>query len=203
MKIQTWGRRLASMALCAAMLCGGTAAASSRFPDVPYDADYATAVRCLSELKVIVGFENGEFRPEDTVTRAQAAVIVCKLKGAAAKAKEQERKESPFEDVPDGHWAAGYIAVAERLNMISGYGDGRFGPDDTLTYAQMLSVLINVWGYTDMAKYSGGWPEGYLAVAREYGLIGNGVDGDAACPRSAVAQMCYRAMLVDGASWVE
>lgn len=199
--IHKWGRCLAAAALCVALLCTGTAASTSQFPDVSQTADYATAVCCLSEIEVIVGFENGEFRPEDTITRAQAAAIICRLKGVAAKAEEMT--ESPFTDVPDSHWAAGYITVAEALEIITGYGDGTFGPEDTLTYAQMLSILINAWGYTDMAKYSGGWPEGYLAVAREYGLIGSDVNGDAPCPRSAVAQMCYRALLVDGASWME
>lgn len=201
MIVRKWGRCFVSVMLCAVLFCGSAAGVGSKFPDVPEDADYVTAVRCLSELEIIVGFENGEFRPDEPITRAQAAAIICRLKGAAAKAEEMQ--ESPFTDVPDSHWATGYITVAEALEIISGYGDGTFGPDDTLTYAQMLSILVNAWGYTDMAKYSGGWPEGYLAVAREYRLIGNDVDGDAPCPRSAVAQMCYRALLVDGASWVE
>lgn len=201
MRIQKWSRRLAAMALCVMILCGSAVGAGSKFPDVADDAEYMTAVRCLSEIGVIMGFENGEFRPDDTITRAQAAAIICRLKGVSAKA--EEKTESPFTDVPDNHWAAGYITVAEALEIISGYGDGTFGPEDTLTYAQMLSILINAWGYTDMAKYSGGWPEGYLAVAKEYRLIEDDVDGDAPCPRSAVARMCYRALLVDGASWVE
>ena len=192
-------KRLAAVALCAILLCGSAAAASGKFPDVAEQADYATAVGCLSEIGVIVGFENGEFKPKDTITRAQAAAIICRMKGVADKAADT--RETPFTDVPQSHWAAGYIAVAANLGIITGYGDGTFGPEDTLTYAQMLSMLINAWGYTDMARYAGGWPAGYLAVAREYSLVGSDVDGDAPCPRGAVAQMCFRTLMVDGASW--
>lgn len=201
MRIASCGRRVVASVLCALFLCGSAFAGNSGFPDVSAQAEYAAAVRCLSATGILVGFENGEFRPDETITRAQAAAIICRLKGVAGQAEEMH--DMPFTDVPQDHWAAGYITVAEALEIISGYGNGTFGPEDTLTYAQMLSILINAWGYADMAKYSGGWPEGYLAVAREYGLIGSNVNGDAPCPRGAVAQMCYRALLVDGASWAE
>lgn len=201
MSIRTWGRHLMVALLCVLTLCGNVQAAGKQFPDVPKNADYATAVRCLSEIEVIVGFRDGEFKPDATITRAQAAAIMCRLKGVAKKA--EEIKKSPFTDVPETHWAEGYIAVAEDLGIINGYSDETFRPDNTLTYAHMLTIIVNAWGYADMAKYSGGWPDGYLAVAKEYGIIEGDVDGDAPCPRAAVAQMCFKALLVDKASWTK
>ena len=96
-----------------------------------------------------------------------------------------------FTDVPSGHWARGYVNLAASTMLedggsssgtgsdsdpkpagtplISGIGDGRFLPDSQLTYAQAVTILIRVLGYSSN-KVGAVWPDGYLNLAQSIGL---------------------------------
>ncbi len=152
---------------CIFYLSGQAFGKTNTFPDVPQDADYAEAVETLVSLRIISGDENGNFNPESTITRAEAAVIMCRMTGVG----DILESTSVFTDVPPEHWAAEYISKAAELEIISGYGDGKFGPDDPVTYEQMVKMLVSAWGYDDLAQKSGGYPEGYLSVAEEFNII--------------------------------
>ena len=53
------------------------------FPDVPKDSDYATAIEYVSELGVMVGSSNGNFNPNQIVSRCEMATIICRMLGTA------------------------------------------------------------------------------------------------------------------------
>ena len=53
----------------------------------------------------------------------------------------------------------------------AGYGDGNFGPDDTVTYNQAVKMVVSALGFDPMANSKGGWPTGYLVVANTYNII--------------------------------
>ena len=141
------------------------------FPDVPDDSPYAEAVNTLARMGVVKGNENGNYNPDSTITRAEFATILCRLSGVEDEALAI--KTSGFRDVSSSHWACGYIAKAAELGLVNGYGNGNFGPSDTLTYEQGLAVMVRYTGLDDAAIASGGWPLGYLTTAEEYGLSKN------------------------------
>lgn len=182
--------------LCAALLCGtafaDTAEYVSSFPDVPGDADYAEAARAMSEMGVFTGDGEGRFNPDKVLSRAEVAVILCSLVGVEVDAESEVA--STFSDVSPSHWAFKYISAAVKEGFISGYGNGRFGPDEMVTYEQFISMLIRAWGYGDPAKLEGGYPNGYLAVANKLGIIDSDTkETKAGITRSNVAMICYRA----------
>lgn len=141
----------------------------SLFHDVDPEADYAEAVYLLSELGIVVGDGAGNFNPDNTISRAETAVILCRLMGVEDEAKAMQ--VAIFDDVAATHWAAGYVAKAVELGIIRGYGNGHFGPTDPVTYEQIVKMLVCAWGYEGEALAKGGWPKGYVAVAAEIGII--------------------------------
>ena len=202
------------LCLCASILCntamadvvnaddqnsGGEAAASgsvsSGFPDVPAVAPYAEAVKTLNEAGIIQGDTSGNFNPDRTVTRAQAAAFPCRMLGIEESAKV--KKNTKFTDVPESYWASGYIAAIAEKGVISGYADGSFKPDNPVTYAQIIKMLVCAWGYENDANSRGGYPSGYIAFADSYGITaGISADSGNNCPRKDVAQLCYNTMSI-------
>ena len=183
--------KLAAVFFCILYLSVQALGNTSTFPDVKQDADYAKAVEKLVSLKILSGDENGNFNPDNIITRAEAAVIICRMIGV----EDILESTSVFTDVPSSHWAAEYISKAAELEIISGYGDGTFGPDDPVTYEQMIRMLVSAWGYDDLAKKYGGYPDGYLQVAKEFNIF-NDVHykkGEYAI-RSDVAKMVYNSI---------
>lgn len=171
-------------------------ASASVFPDVDQNASYAEAVSILSSLELMIGDEQGNFNPDKTITRAEAATIIVRAKGledAAAGAKGATQ----FTDVAADHWAAGYINLATQNGIIVGYGDGTFGPSDEVTYEQITKMIVATLGYTPMANQQGGYPTGYLVIASQKG-IAKGTSGQAGepAPRATVSRLLYNALTV-------
>lgn len=165
----------------------------STFPDVPATASYAEAVNTLHECGIINGDNNGNFNPNSSVTRAEAAAMICRMLGIEDEARQAST--AAFSDVPTSHWANGYVAKAAEQGIINGYGNGKFGPSDSVTCQQILKMLVCAWGWKENAESYGGWPNGYATVATEYGYTANTtqvVTEDA--DRSTVAVYIYNTM---------
>ena len=167
----------------------------STFPDVPASASYAEAVKMLSEAGIIQGDANGRFNPEQTVTRAQAAAFLCRMLGIEETAKV--KKSTKFSDVPQNYWASGYVAAIADQGVISGFTDGTFKPNNPVTYAQMIKLLVCAWGYEDESLQKGGYPNGYVAIAEQYGITaGVTIVNSQNCPRKNVAQLCCNTLFL-------
>ena len=110
------------------------------FPDVPADAWYATAVNTLASLGMVSGDENGNYRPNDPITRAEFCVI------ALAFAYEPENAVCYFGDVARSDWFYTYVAQAASYGWIGGYTNGNFGPNDRITRAQVTTIVNNMLG---------------------------------------------------------
>jgi len=180
------------LASCLVVLMLATPAyAASSFPDVDRDSDFAEAVNYLSEMGVMVGDEKGNFNPYKTVSRAEMATIICRLLGVESELSTTE----VFSDVPTDHWANAYIGKASELDIVSGYGNGTFGPNDPVKYEQVLAMVIRTSGLEETAELEGGYPEGYIAVAKDYGYAdkASAEKGDALA-RWQVALILYYSM---------
>lgn len=139
--------------------------AAVTFPDVAADSSYAEAVSYVSGAGIMVGDDHGNFNPTKTVTRAEMATIICRM------LDESTDKSSDFSDVPSNHWANGYIGKAVKLGIVNGYGGGKFGPSDNVTYEQAVTMLMRTIGGADLAAKSGGYPDGFLKIANDHGLL--------------------------------
>lgn len=163
---------------------------SSVFPDVPTSADYFEAVNALYEIGIVTGDENGNFNPNSTITRAEAATMICRLQGVEDEAKQMST--TAFTDLSKSHWANGYVAKAAAMGIINGHGNGKFEPESPVTCEQMLKMLVCAWGWGEQAEERGGYPDGYVAVAKESGYTKNTSQGATEnATRSTVALYIY------------
>ena len=110
------------------------------FPDVPANAWYATAVNTLASLGMVSGDANGNYRPNDPITRAEFCVI------ALAFAYEPDNAVCYFGDVSRSDWFYTYVAQAASYGWIGGYTNGNFGPNDQITRAQVTTIVNNMLG---------------------------------------------------------
>lgn len=163
---------LAAMAASLLVLPAQAAPPANRFYDLNGDA--FRTVEPLRLMGVMDGFSDGNFRPNGQLTRAQ----FCKMVICALNAEDElglYRTVTVYPDVKPSHWAAAYINMAAKgKKAISGFSDGKFYPDRTVTLGQAATILLRVLGYKD-ENIGGVWPDSYLSFAASIGLT-DGVD---------------------------
>ena len=185
-------KRALSLTLASVMLLGmmvvGAGAAS--YPDVD-DADNIEAIEVLQAVKVMQGDENGNFRPGDSVSRAEMAVVMANLLDLDY---DYYASTCPFTDVPN--WARGYVGACYANGIVSGYSATTYGANDSVTAVQAASMMMRALGYF---QYASDYADGFeLSTVRQGTRIGmfNGVgsSADKAMTRNQVAQMALNAL---------
>ncbi|MGM9937423.1 MAG: S-layer homology domain-containing protein [Candidatus Ornithomonoglobus sp.] len=99
-----------------------------------------TCVNELTDRGVISGYEDGTFRPDSYVTRAEAAAMICRLMGF------EMQGESSFTDVPPGEWYAAPVGAITEIGIVNGYEDGTFRPNNNITYHEMFKIIYCLLG---------------------------------------------------------
>ena len=180
-------KRALSLGLTAAMISGlmvmGSSAAS--YADVTSE-DNQEAIEVLQTVGIMVGDENGDFNPDQNVTRNEMAVIMSNLMEYNV---ASYKDTSPFTDVPS--WAEPYVAACYTNGITSGYSDTIYGGSDTVTTAQAALMLMKALGYFQYASdFGSDWQ---LATTRQGNAIDlfDGVDSGVTAPmtRNDVAQL--------------
>jgi len=153
-------------------------AALAPFPDV-YDETTRFETDILRLLGVVSGDDRGYFNPGNNLTRAEFCKMAVVIMGKGAD-EPLYRNRTIFSDVRSSHWARGYInlAVSGDNRIIQGFGDGTFKPDDKITFAQAVTILLRILEYSDLDAGML-WPQGYIALAQSTGLL-DGLGGIAA-----------------------
>ena len=187
------------LAVCAALsLMLPAAAATTRFSDVS-DPTIRQSAEVLRLMGVLDGYADGTFRPGTVLNRAQ----FCKMAVYAMNGSSELGRYSTvtvFPDVKPSHWAARYINMAAKgKNIISGYPDGRFYPERTVTVGHAVTVLLRILGYKD-ENIGGVWPDSYMAVAATIGLTeGVSTNGNAGLTRGQAARLFRNLLEMEGA----
>lgn len=112
----------------------------SKFADVDSGAWFAKNVGYAAENNIVSGYEDGSFRPQNTITREEFAAMICRFMKYDTSASEV------FSDVPSEHWAAPYIAAMKANGIISGYEDGSFGLGKNITRAETIAIINRALG---------------------------------------------------------
>ena len=115
------------------------AIAARTFPDVPADAWFANVVSRAAGLGLISGYADGRFGPNDRITRGQVAVVLWNMAGRRAAGSGAR----DFPDVKATDYFYGAVRWASSTGVVSGYADGRFGPNDNVTREQLAAMLAN------------------------------------------------------------
>lgn len=118
------------------------------FSDVT-NAHFAyNAIGSLSNRMVINGYEDGTFKPESLVTRAEAASMLVKALGIVPSVGAAPLN---FKDVTDNAWYYGAVSAAVDAGLLKGYTDGTFRPNQLITQQEMVAIMYQALlygGYT-------------------------------------------------------
>lgn len=156
-------KKLISLLLAAVMLTGSLPAALAAS-----DTSDSVIEQVVRAAEIMVGDSSGSMNLGSTVTRAEyAKMLVC-----ASAYKDQvsgASNSSPFKDVPYTHWAAGYIKTAVQQGWISGYLDGSYKPNRTVTLEEAATGVLKLLGYTT-SDFSGSYPNAQLALYKSLNL---------------------------------
>ena len=149
----------------------------------------------LQSLDIIDTVPYDELELDRTITRAEFAKIVTRLLGYEN--AESFSTDKCFTDVPEEHWAAGYINLTKAMGIFEGYDGGLFYPDAGITLQEAVKVVVTVLGYKVNAQKVG-YPDGYIIEAGNLRLLKGIAAGftDVAL-RSDIFQLVYNALDVD------
>ncbi|WP_167859536.1 Ig-like domain repeat protein [Paenibacillus cymbidii] len=160
-------------------------------------AGWSAATAAPEETKheaYMFGYEDGTFRPNNSVTRAELAAIIARVFH-----KEAGTPADDFSDVTDSHWAQADIAQAARMGVLDGYPDGSFKPEQPITRGEMATVAVRLLsGQTTgqaaaFADVAGHWAQTAIGQAAAAGVIDGYEDGtfrpDAALTRAEAVAM--------------
>ncbi|WP_342528146.1 S-layer homology domain-containing protein [Chryseomicrobium sp. FSL W7-1435] len=139
MKFST--KKVTKAALVAAIATSAFATSASAdghsFSDVPQTNVHYDNILNLSGRDIVSGYPDGTYRPANHLTRAEAAVILSN----ALMLDTTDYEDPEFSDLKEGAWYYDEVAALTELGILNGYGNGKFGPNDKLTRAQMASIL--------------------------------------------------------------
>lgn len=116
--------------------------ATTKFLDVGDTHRAKNEIYYLAQGKIINGDLTGRFKPDDKVTRGEAAAMI----GRALNLNGEKRK-TKFLDVGNQYFASGYIQSAVNSNIISGYSDGTFRPNKPVTRGEMAVLVSRAFKY--------------------------------------------------------
>ncbi|SER70175.1 N-acetylmuramoyl-L-alanine amidase [Gracilibacillus ureilyticus] len=127
-------------------ICLSQSVSANTLPDVP--EKYKDMINPLIEEGIITGYTNGTFKPNNNVTRAEAATMI----GRALHLDGNQQASSLFSDVDVSHYASGYIQSAVNKGIVSGYPNGTFKPDDSITRGEMAVIVSRAFELSDKAN---------------------------------------------------
>lgn len=191
-------RKIISLLLALVLLVSlmpAALAAEGSFTDIT-DEETAQAAEILRLLGVVDGVGGSKFNPAGNLKRAE----FCKMAVVMMGIEDQEpgyRNRTIFTDVDSKHWARGYInlAASGQEKFISGMGNGKFAPEENITFAQAVTILVRLLGYSD-SDTNMQWPEGYLTLADTVGLTdGFDIAANAAITRAQAARLFAEMLL--------
>lgn len=110
-------------------------AKSSTFSDVQGGVWYSQAINYLASAGIVSGYEDGTFRPNQPITRAEFATMASKFD------KLEKTGDQIFPDIQDNHWAKDFVNSAYTKGWVSGYPDGTFRPQLNITRAEVVSIV--------------------------------------------------------------
>ena len=118
------------------------------FSDIA-DTQFEREIETLAAYQLLGGYEDGTFRPENAITRAEFCAMVASALNLPASGSAPT-----FTDVGADTWYAGAISAMAARGFVAGDGDGAFRPDSTITYQEIVTILSSVATWASMDGYA-------------------------------------------------
>ena len=194
-------KKLLAMVLALVMTLSLAVSASAFKDDKDVSADYAEAVAVLNGMDVFKGYEDGSFKPQGNITRAEVATIIYRIyTGDVAKNDKSGLYSTynKFSDMTGAGWASGYIGYCANAELVKGYPDGTFKPSGNVTGYEVLAMILRAVGYDKNGEFSGAdWSLNVAKYAEQLGVLKNvakTTNLGAPATRELVAEILFRAI---------
>ncbi|MDR3767421.1 MAG: S-layer homology domain-containing protein [Butyricicoccus sp.] len=197
-------KKVLALVLAFAMAFTMMATAGAAYTDQA-DIQATEAVDTLNALGVMTGDPDGSFRPNDTITRAEACRMIYTIRsGGNDDASAYAGMQTTFTDVPNDAWYAGYVKHCQSVGIVSGKSSTIFDPNANVTGVELALMCLRVMGYDPEKANIGGstWSTTTIGLATEAGLLEDfnaTVTND--CPRQYAAQLMYNMLNADTVRW--
>ena len=196
-------KKLLAMVLALVMTLSLAVSASAVKADEKINEDYAEAVAVLNGMGVFKGYEDGSFKPENNITRAEVATIIYRIyTGDVAKNDKSGLYASynKFTDMAGAGWAAGYIGYCSNAELVKGYPNGTFQPSGNITGYEVLAMILRAVGYDKNGEFTGAdWALNVAKYAEQLDILKNvakTTNLGAPATRELVAEILFRAINV-------
>ncbi len=123
-------------------------ASGDKFNDVSADRWSANAIEFMASKKVVNGYEDGSFKPENNLTRGEFAAMIARFANLTDTAASRT-----FSDVDSSYWGFKNIMALNKAGYINGYEDGTFRPEANVTRAEVMTVINKIIGRSADASY--------------------------------------------------
>ena len=193
-------KKLLAMVLALVMTLSLAVSANAFKDDKSISDDYAESVAVLNGMGVFKGYEDGSFKPEGKITRAEVATIVYRIYTADVAKNDKSglyATYNKFSDMAGAGWAQGYIGYCANAELVKGYPDGTFKPSGKVTGYEVLAMILRAVGYDKNGEFSGAdWALHVAQTAQQAGVLKNvkGIDLNAPATRELVAELLFRAI---------
>ena len=149
-------------------------------PTVEIPDDDALGLNTTDHFAYIVGYGNGEVRPQNNITRAEVATIFFRLLTDDVR-DENLTKTNRYSDVAATSWYNTAVSTMTKAGIVDGYPNGTFRPDAPITRAEMAKI-ISLFAKLDKSEsrfsdIAGHWAEAYIRLAAGNGWIAGYPDG--------------------------
>ena len=192
-------KKLLAMVLALVMTLSLAVSANAFKDDTKISDDYAEAVAVLNGMGVFKGYEDGSFKPEGNITRAEVATIVYRIYTADVAKNDKSglyATYNKFSDMAGASWAAGYIGYCANASLVKGYPDGTFKPSGNVTGYEVLAMILRAVGYDKNNEFSGAdWALHVAQTAQQLGILDNvakTTDLNAPASRELVAELLFQ-----------
>ena len=192
-------KKLLAMVLALVMTLSLAVSANAFKDDKSISDDYAEAVAVLNGMGVFKGYEDGSFKPEGNITRAEVATIVYRIYTADVAKNDKSglyATYNKFSDMAGAGWAQGYIGYCANASLVKGYPDGTFKPSGKVTGYEVLAMILRAIGYDKNNEFSGAdWALHVAQTAQQLGVLDNvakTTDLNAPASRELVAELLFQ-----------
>ena len=194
-------KKLLAMVLALVMTLSLAVSANAAFKDdKSISDDYAESVAVLNGMGVFKGYEDGSFKPEGNITRAEVATIIYRIYTADVAKNDKSglyATYNKFSDMAGAGWAQGYIGYCANAALVKGYPNGTFQPSGKVTGYEVLAMILRAIGYDQNNEFTGAdWALHVAQTAQQAHVLDNvkGVDLNAPATRELVAELLFRAI---------
>lgn len=158
----------------------------AKFKDLSDKNDNYDAIQYLYDKSVVQGYEDGTFKADNTINRAEFLKILMEL------SDYELSGENCFNDV-ESQWFASYVCTAANLGVVEGYDDGTFRPERAINFAEASKIIVNTLALETDSSNDETWFHSYVSAMELLAAIPTTIeDFDKKITRGEMSEMVYR-----------